>query len=119
MKATRSTKNIVLCAANFALLFVVAPKFALNPDDLSDGMKVWMFGSPIVIAAVMLTPATFQYVKAIHALLFLATGAAIGLTLGSLIRVPDSVTVGEILWLPVGIGAAVFHYWPSVNDKYQ
>ncbi len=119
MQASRKTKNLILCAANVALLLMVVPKFALNPNDVRDGMKVWMFGVPIIAAAVLLTPPTFQYVKAIHALLFLATGAAIGLTFGSLIRAPDSLTIGEILWLPVGIVADVFHYWPSVNDKYQ
>lgn len=119
MEPTRQQKNLVLVIANFALVPIVWWKLAVMPAAVGPGLSLWAIAAPLVGVAVLVTPLHVRLAKPFHIALFLCTGAAIGLTLGSVMRDAEAVWWGEIAWLPAGIAAAVFHYWPSGEDVYS
>jgi hypothetical protein len=96
----------VVMGENTARMF----KSSSHPDAIRLGMRVWMVIVPLIVVVVFIAPATFRFTKAIHALLFLATGAAIGFTFGSLFGDEYPLIAGELAWLLLGVAAAVLHY---------
>ena len=119
MSWTRTTKNRVLAAANLLLVAVLVTKLATEPDAMTDSMRFWTVIAPIVVVIALAVPERATLAPAAHAALFLTTGMAIGVTTGVAIRSIDTLWMAEILWLPIGVAAAVVHYWPSRRDPYR
>ena len=119
LSPTRRQKNVVLAIANMILVPIIWAKLLSFPDALGLGMKIWAIAAPAVALIVLLDRGPRQIVKSMHLGLFLCTGAAIGLTGGAILRSLESVWTAELIWLPLGIAAAVYHYWPSSSDEYQ
>lgn len=119
MNWTRRTKNLVLVGADLLLFLVLAGKLLQEPEKVSYGMTFWTFALPFIVVAVLIVPERAAAARSVHAVLFLATGMAIGLTAGSALRGSEQLWTAELLWLPFGITAAVLHYWPSRRDRYQ
>lgn len=118
MTLSRTNKNRMLIAANLLLFLIVCIKLTGDPDQVGTAMTLWVVLAPWVLLAVALTPHKARIAKVVHSGLFLTTGAAIGLTFGAFLSGNESLSPGEIFWLPIGIAAAVIHYWPSINDPY-
>lgn len=119
MTWTRAAKNRVLAAANLLLFAVLATKWATEPDAMRDSMRCWTAIAPIVVIVALGVPDRAPVAPLAHALLFLTTGMAIGVTTGVAIRSFDTLWAAEVLWLPIGIAAAVVHYRPSRRDPYR
>ena len=124
MPATRTQKNLALSVVNLILAPILWLKIYQEPESVGAGRMIWAMAAPLICIGSLWTSAwdvgkVRRFAKPLHVALFLATGAALGLTLGASLRDFDSLWLGEVLWLPLGVAAAVFHYSPSVNDEYQ
>ncbi|GAB5519625.1 MAG: hypothetical protein RhofKO_18760 [Rhodothermales bacterium] len=119
LNPTRRRKNMVLAAANALLLLILAPQLLQQPADVDILLLIWAGGVTLLgivgLAAIMRDTSTDWLLIP----LFLATGTAIGVTLGQAIKTPEILSITHWVWLPIGIGAAIYHYWPSTRDKYQ
>lgn len=93
-------------------------KIILVPDQIGFIMKTWAYVAPFVSLLTLKFPQPAKNTKIIHMAQFLVTGAAIGVTLSQIIRYFDHVWLLEIIWLPIGIFAAVIHYSSSQRDEY-
>ncbi|MEM6644734.1 MAG: hypothetical protein AAF730_00630 [Bacteroidota bacterium] len=113
---TRQNKNIALVAANLILWPIVAVSLFIDPASVGTGLRVWVVVLPLVAALSVVLP--LERAKLAHVALFLCTGAALGLTIGALVSGELGILSPQVLWLPIGAAAAVFHYWPSVLDEY-
>ena len=118
MQLTRPHKNLVLVLSNLILWSVILLKLSREPELVRGGIKLWAVAVPFIAAAIFFEIFSKSSNKTLHAGLFLATGAAVGLTAGALLRDPGILWLGEKLWMPVGLGAMILHYWPSPNDEY-
>lgn len=54
-----------------------------------------------------------------HAGLFLLCGAALGFTLGDIIKDPAAAMILEWAWLAFAVVAVAIHYSPSDRDSYS
>lgn len=117
MEVSRTVKNLLLVGCNFAMFIICSIKFWRSPAELSEQMHIWLFVSPFVLFAAVV-PAIGRRSPIAHASLFLLTGAAIGITLGSAVSRPGALWAIEWIWLALAIVCTAIHYSPSKEDPY-
>lgn len=118
MNPSRRQKNQALACTNLLLAPVLLFHYYWYELPLSWLMLLWLIALGPVLLLALWVPATHARIRYVHMGLFLLTGTAIGFTVAALLHPQHAITPLHILWLPLGIAAAIFHYWPSKNDPY-
>lgn len=118
MNFSRKQKNQILLSVNFVLLIIKLIKVFFYHVNLIWDEKIWCYSMPAILLLHFINSQnhTFQRIRDI--LLFLLTGAALGRTIGLVIK-SESLFLPELIWLIFGIAAAFIHYSKSEDDKYQ
>lgn len=118
MELGRKTKNFILIGANALFFGVKLVKelgygFNLHPDEL-----IWMVAlvTFLLFSFLPFKSKSIQTIKYIY--LFLLTSTAIGTSIAEVFKPKDYFFL-EILWLPFGIAAAVFHYSSSSKNEWS
>lgn len=113
MNLSRDKKNKVLIVTNGVFLLIKMLKHFLFNVELMQKEWIWVYGFSGLLLLWLLP----IYAKLKHALLFLATGGVIGITVGMIIG-NESLIVLEYIWLVFGVIAMIVHYSKSNLDEY-
>ncbi|MEL6918152.1 MAG: hypothetical protein AAFO99_10535 [Bacteroidota bacterium] len=116
---SRRQKNHILIGVNaLAILVKLLKKYLFNLE-LSQEESIWFFFALFAIVFNGLPKMNKAYDVLKHAVLFLSTGAIIGITIGAMLNPYQHVIVLEYIWLVFGVLGATLHYSPSKRDVYR
>lgn len=114
---SRDTKNRILITINAAMMAIVVAKLWRQGASVAWQMQVWLAMSPVVLGFAHREVGA-RFAKLAHAGLFLLTGAALGLTLGTAVSDPHAMSVVEWAWLLAAILGVLLHYAAGPDDPY-
>ena len=114
---TRNTKNRLLIGSNALMAIILIVKLSMEIGGVGPEMTAWLVIAPIVLVFALL-PVGSTLAKFAHVMLFLLTGAAIGITIGEAISGSATTSLAQQAWLIIAIPVLIIHYSPSSDDEY-